>query len=71
MEGAMSEPVKRSFNFPPDLYMKIVQIAEREDRTVNAQVVRWLEKNVREYEAQEKGKEEKPSGNNKPARAAA
>lgn len=48
-----AETVKRSFTFPPDLYLELVRIANKEDRTVNAQVVRWLEQKVREYKAQE------------------
>lgn len=53
----MSEQVKRSFNLPKSLHDRIERIARREDRTVNSQVVRWLEQKVREYEAQEKAGE--------------
>ena len=55
----MAENVKRSFTLPQQLHERLERIATKEDRTVNAQVVRWLEKAVREYEAQEKS-EKKP-----------
>lgn len=63
----MAELVKRSFSLPPDLYLEIVRISEKEDRTVNAQVVRWIEQKVREYQAQEK-RAENESGPRVPAR---
>lgn len=50
----MADTMKRSFNIPKDLHDRIERISVKEDRTVNAQVVRWLEKAVREYEAAEK-----------------
>jgi predicted transcriptional regulator len=50
----MAESVKRSFTLPQALHERLERIATKEDRTVNAQVVRWLEKAVREYEAAEK-----------------
>jgi predicted transcriptional regulator len=62
----MADTVKRSFNVPNDLHDRIERIASKEDRTVNAQVVRWLEQKVREYEASEQS-----SGQWMPALAAA
>lgn len=50
----MAESVKRSFTLPKALHERLERIAAREDRTVNAQVVRWLEQKAREYEEQEK-----------------
>jgi hypothetical protein len=50
----MSDPVKRSFSFPEELYAELVRIATREDRTINAQLNRWVEQKVREYQVQEK-----------------
>jgi hypothetical protein len=50
----MADTVKRSFNIPKDLHDRIERISGKEDRTVNAQVVRWLEQKVREYEAHER-----------------
>lgn len=50
----MADTVKRSFNIPKDLHDRVERISIKEDRTVNAQVVRWLEQKVREYEAAEK-----------------
>ena len=62
----MADTVKRSFNIPKDLHDRIERIASKEDRTVNAQVVRWLEQKAREYEASEQS-----SGQWMPALAAA
>jgi hypothetical protein len=64
----MAETVKRSFTLPQSLHERLERIATKEDRTVNAQVVRWLEQKAREYEAQEKA--EKSSGPRVPARLA-
>ena len=64
----MAENVKRSFTLPKALHERLERIAAREDRTVNAQVVRWLEQKAREYEAQEKA--EKSSGPRVPAQLA-
>lgn len=50
----MADTVKRSFNIPKELHDRIERIAAKEDRTVNAQVVRWLEQKAREYETSEK-----------------
>jgi hypothetical protein len=50
----MAATMKRSFNLPKDLAERIEGISAHEDRTVNAQVVRWLEQKVREYEEGEK-----------------
>jgi len=61
----MADTIKRSFNIPKDLHDRIERIAAKEDRTVNAQVVRWLDQKVREYEAAEK-----TSGQRAPARLA-
>ena len=62
----MAEAIKkRSFNIPEPLYKRLERIAAKEDRTVNAQVVRWLEKNVSEYEKAES--KEIDLGNPKPA----
>lgn len=49
----MPENVKRSFTLPKALYERLERIAAKEDRTVNAQVVRWVEQKAREYEERE------------------
>ena len=54
----MADAVKRSFTLPRALYERLERIAHKEDRTVNAQVVRWLEQKAREYEAQERESEQ-------------
>jgi hypothetical protein len=64
----MAEVIKRSFTLPQQLHERLERIATKEDRTVNAQVVRWLEQKVREYETQEKS--EKSPGPRLPARLA-
>lgn len=61
----MADNVKRSFTIPEALYKRLERIADKEDRTVNAQLVRWLDQKVREYEAREQ-KESEP-GNIRPA----
>jgi hypothetical protein len=55
---AVAESVKRSFTFPQTLYDRLERIADKEDRTVNAQVVRWIEQKVREYEEREQRENE-------------
>jgi predicted transcriptional regulator len=59
--------VKRSYNFSEDLHQRLERIARKEDRTINAQVARMLERAVTQYEQEEKQKESKP-GNSKASR---
>jgi predicted transcriptional regulator len=46
--------VKRSYNFSEDLHQRLERIARKEDRTLNAQVARMLERAVTQYEREEK-----------------
>lgn len=62
-EGKRPSRYKRSSNlhvrtvgFPPDLYARIVEIAQREDRDVTAQIIRMLRETLERYDA----KGEKP-----------
>lgn len=64
-EGRKSSRYKRSSNlhvrtvgFPPDLYARIVDIAQREDRDVTAQIIRMLRETLERYDA--KGKDPGP-----------
>jgi predicted transcriptional regulator len=52
--------VKRSYNLPEDLHQRLERIARKEDRTLNAQVARMLERAATQYEQEEKQKESKP-----------
>lgn len=47
---------KRTVAFPPELYERIRQLAEREDRDVTAQILRMLRESLERHE----GKAEKP-----------
>lgn len=40
----------RGFRMPDTLYFKLQAIAEKEDRSTSRQIVRALEKYIREYE---------------------
>ena len=50
----MSDGIKRSFNLSADTHARLVRVADKENRSVNAQVVRWIEQKLREYEQREK-----------------
>lgn len=40
----------RTVGFPPDLYARIVEIAQREDRDVTSQIVRMLRESLDRYD---------------------
>lgn len=48
----------RTVGFPPDLYARIVDIAQREDRDVTAQIIRMLRESLERIDA--KGNESGP-----------
>jgi predicted transcriptional regulator len=62
--------VKRSYNLPENVQRRLERIARQEDRTVNAQLVRMLERAIAQYEREEK-QETSVSGNSEALRSAA
>jgi len=53
MVMAESKSVQRTFSVraPEDMYLALAKIAEREDRSVNAQIVRCLRECLARYDA--------------------
>ena len=47
----MSETtVKHVIRFPADVYVKLRKVAEKEDRSINSQVIAFIRQSIEQYE---------------------